>query len=161
MAAARFPPLLVVSLLVSCAFAGYLVIQQQFHPDTKNGSMLAFGWFSPRVEKDLTTDHLVPPTAAESEGASYSRGELDASLSGGLEAAAGAFQGAVPRFHLSQVREARSASSVVITARTAQDQPVEVRLTAAAAGGGGTRVVVLAGDEALARALLEQLRAGP
>jgi hypothetical protein len=156
MAAVRFPHFLFISALVGCAFAGFLVIKQQYHPNTENGDLFAYGWFSPRVEKTLTTDHLVPSVTAGSETASYIRGELDASLSSGLDSVVNAFNRVIPQVQLSKVSETRGASSVVIVARTTQDKPVEFRI--AAVGSNVTKVAIFVDDETLARTILERTK---
>jgi len=157
MAAVKFPPFIFVSALVGCAFAGFLVIKQQYHPNTENGGLFAYGWFSPRVEKTLTTDQLVPSVTAGSGTASYVRGELDASLGTGLDSVVNAFNSVIPQFQLSKVSETRAAFSVVIIARTTQDKPVEFRI--AAAPNNVTKVAILVGDETLARAIFEKTKA--
>jgi hypothetical protein len=157
MAAIKIPPFIIISALVGCAFAGFLVIKQQYHPNTENGGLFAYGWFSPPVEKALTTDQLAPSVTAGSGTASYVRGELDASLGNGLDSVVDALNSVIPQFQLSKVSETRDASSVVIIARTAHDRPVEFRI--AAAGGNVTKVAILVGDEALARAIFEKTKA--
>ena len=157
MPAAKIPPLIFVGALAGCAFAGFLVVKQQYHPNTENGGLLAYGWFSPRVEKALTTDRLVPSVTAGSETASYVHGELDASLSSGLDSVVSAVESVIPQFQLSKVNETRAASSVVIVARTTHDEPVEFRMVAAA--NNVTRVAILIGDETLALAIFEKTKA--
>ena len=157
MAAVKVPPFIFISALVGCAFAGFLVIKQQYHPNTENGGLLAYGWFSPKVEKALTTDQLVPSVTLGPEAASYTRGELDASLSNGLDSVVNAFNSVIPQFQLSKVSETRAASSVVIIARTAHDKPVEFRITAA--DNNVTKVAILVADETLARAIFEKAKA--
>ena len=61
------PVFMVICALAGCAFAGFLVIRQAYHPNTTNGGLLNSGWFSPRVEKSLTTD-LLTPTATTRRG---------------------------------------------------------------------------------------------
>jgi hypothetical protein len=157
MAAVKIPPFIFISALVGCAFAGFLVIKQQYHPNTENGGLFAYGWFSPPEEKALTTDQLVPSVTAGSETASYIRGELNASLGNGLDSVVNAFNSVIPQFQLSKVSETRDASSVVIIARTAHDKPVEFRIAAAASN--VTKVAILVGDETLARAIFEKTKA--
>ena len=157
MAAVKVPPFIFISALVGCAFAGFLVIKQQYHPNTENGGLLAYGWFSPKVEKALTTDQLVPSVTLGPEAASYTRGELDASLSNGLDSVVNAFNSVIPQFQLSKVSETRAASSVVIIARTTHDKPVEFRI--AAAGDNATKVTILVCDETMARAIFEKTKA--
>jgi len=157
MAAVKIPPLIFIGALVGCAFAGFLVIKQQYHPNTENGGLFGYGWFSPPVEKALTTDQLVPSVTAGSGTASYKNGELDASLSNSLDSVVNAFDSVIPQFQLSKVSETRAASSMVIIARTTQDKPVEFRI--AAASNNVTKVAILVGDETLARAIFEKTKA--
>ncbi len=157
MAAVKFPLFILICVLVGCAFAGFLVIKQQYHPNTKNGRLFGYGWFSPRVEKALTIGQVVPSVTMGSESAAYIRGELDASLNGGLDSVVKAFNSVIPQFQLSKVSETRAASSVVIIARTAHDKPVEFRITAA--DNNVTKVAILVADETLARAIFEKAKA--
>ena len=153
----RHPLLLILGALTGCAFAGFLVIKQQYHPDTANDGLLAYGWFSPRVERALTTDQLVPSVTAGTEAASYTGGELSASLSSGLDPVVGAFDSVIPQFQIFKVSETRTTASVVIVARTLQDTSVTFKMTAAA--NNVTRVTILVGDEPLARSIFEKVKA--
>jgi len=157
MAAVKIPPFIFIGALVGSAFAGFLVIKQQYHPNTENGGLFAYGWFSPRVEKALTSDQLVPSVTAGTESASFAHGELNASLSNSLNSVVNAFYTVIPEFQLSKVRETGAASSVVIIARTTQDEPVEFRI--ATASNNVTKVAILVGDETLARAIFEKTKA--
>lgn len=153
------PPvvLISVSILAGCAFAVFLVISQQYHPDTANRGLLNYGWFSPRVEKALTTDLLVPSVTAGAGTAAYARGELDASLSNSLDSVVNALDSAILQLQFTKVSEIRAASSVVIIARTAQNARIEFRVTSAADN--VTKVAILAGDETLARTIFEKAKA--
>jgi len=157
MAAVKFPTFIFIGALAGCAFAGFLVIKQQYHPNTENGGLFAYGWFSPRVEKVLTTDQLVAPASAGPETASYIHGELDASLSNGLDSVVNTLNGVIAQFHLTKVSETRAASSVVIIARTGHDEPVEFKMAAAA--NDVTKVAIRVADETLARAIFERTKA--
>jgi len=64
---------MVICALAGCAFAGFLVIRQAYHPNTTNGGLLNYGWFSPRVEKSLTTDLLTPTANHQAWHFSHSR----------------------------------------------------------------------------------------
>jgi hypothetical protein len=156
MSAVKHSALILVSILAGCAFAVFLVISQQYHPSTANRGLLNYGWFSPRVEKTLTTDLLVPSVAAGAGAEAYVRGELDASLSNSLESVANAFDTAIPQLQFTKVSEARTVSSAVIIARTTQDKRIEFRVAAAADN--VTKVAILFGDETLARAVLDEIK---
>ncbi len=151
------PALILVSIAAGCAFAVFLVISQQYHPNTANRGLLHYGWFSPRVEKTLTTDLLVPSVTAGAGTEAYAQGELDASLSNSLDSVANAFDTAIPHLRFTKISEARTAFSVVIVARTAQDKRIEFRVAAAA--NNVTKVAILLGDETLARAVLDETKA--
>ncbi len=150
-------PVYILSAFAGCALAGFLVIGEQYHPDTASSGLIAYGWFAPRVVKAITTDLLVPTTVAGAGAASYVRGELEASLSNGLDSVVNALNRAIPQLQLTKVSETRTDSSVVIVARTIEDMRVEFRLSTAADN--VTRVVILAGDELRARTIFEKTKA--
>jgi hypothetical protein len=157
MAAIKPHIVVIVGALAGCTFAGFLVVSQQYHPNTVNGGLLRYGWFSPTVEKAITTDLLVPPVTAGAGTATYARGELDASLSNGLDSVVKAFDRASHQLQFTTVSETRAASSTVIIARTAQEKQIEFKVTAAADN--VTEVAILIGDEALARAIFDKIKA--
>lgn len=150
-------PVYIFSALAGCALAAFLVVSEQYHPDTASSGLITYGWFSPRVEKAITTDLLVPTAVAGAGTASFVRGELEASLSSGLDSVVNAFNRAIPQLQLTKVSETRTASSVVIITRTIEDMRVEVRLSTAADN--VTKVVILAGDELMAWTIFDKTKA--
>jgi hypothetical protein len=97
--------------------------------------------------------------AAGAGTVAYIRGELDATLPNNLDAVDAATNRAIQHLQFVKVSESKDALSAVITARTAQDKKIEIRLDKA--GDALTRVrirVGIFGDETISRALLDAIK---
>jgi hypothetical protein len=107
---------------------------------------------------------LVAVGAAGAAGAgtvAYIRGELDASVGGGVDAVDKAVNTALQQLQFAKINEGKSTVDAAITARTGQDKKIEIKLNRTAENLTRIRIRVgTFGDESLSRLLLEKIKAG-
>jgi hypothetical protein len=107
---------------------------------------------------------LVAVGAAGAAGAgtvAYVRGELDVTLGKTYEQVVNASNRALVQLEFARVSERKDAFSALLTARTAEDKKIEVKLTKE--GDSLTKVTIrvgVFGDETMSRAILEKIEAG-
>ncbi len=106
---------------------------------------------------------LVAVGAAGAAGAgavAYVRGELDATLSGGLDNVARASDVALDQLRFARISEGNSAVDAEVIARTGQDKKIIVRLNRTADNLTRVRIRVgTFGDEPTSRLLLDKIKA--
>ena len=110
----------------------------------------------------LTSGCVVVIAGAAGAGTvAYIRGGLSATLNERYDRVIGASNEAVDKLELAKIGEAKDAFSTVITARTAEDKKVTIKLTKE--GDKTTKVQIrigIFGDEEKSRAILEKINAG-
>lgn len=102
---------------------------------------------------------VVAAGAAGAGTVAYIRGELDATVSASLDRMDVAANAALQELQFVKVNESRDALAADITARTALDKKISIRLTKT--GDTMTRIQIrvgLFGDETVSRTLLDQIR---
>lgn len=109
----------------------------------------------------LQTGCLVVAAGAAGAGAvAYVRGELQSTLSHSFEATERAANAALEQLQLIKINEKKDAFVAIITARTADDKKVEIKLTQLSAQTTKTEIRVgVFGDEARSLSILEKIKA--
>jgi len=103
---------------------------------------------------------VVAAGAAGAGAVAYIRGELQATLAQSLEATEQAANKALSQLQLVKINENKDAFVAIITARTADDKKVEIKLTKASAETTKVQIRVgLFGDETRSLAILDKIKA--
>lgn len=97
--------------------------------------------------------------AAGASAVAYVRGELQGTLTASLEASERASNGALAQLQLVKINEKRDAFVAIITARTADDKKVEIKLTKLADQTTKVQIRVgVFGDESKSLAILDKIK---
>ena len=130
---------------------------------TKNSSRLvAFVGVSAALVTLAGTSGCLAVAAGAGAGATvaYVRGDLDATLSAGLDKSARAVNKAVEQLQFAKVSESKDALQVIVIARNAADKKIELHLDKL--GDEATKLKIRVGtfgDDALQVAILEKVKA--
>lgn len=113
------------------------------------------------VSATLQSGCIVVAAGAAGAGAvAYIRGELQSTLSQSLEATEQAANKALSQLQLIKINESKDAFVAILTARTADDKKVEIKLTKVAAESTKVQIRVgVFGDETRSLAILEKIKA--
>ncbi len=105
---------------------------------------------------------LVAVGAAGAAGAgavAYVRGELNATVNGGIDAVDRATNRALEQLQFAKINEGKSTVDAAITARTGQDRKIDIKLDRSADNLTRVRIRVdTFGDESLSRMLLDKIK---
>lgn len=103
---------------------------------------------------------VVAAGAAGAGAVAYIRGELQATLSQTLEATDQAANKALTQLQLVKINETKDAFIAILTARTADDKKVEIKLTKVSAESTKVQIRVgVFGDETRSMAILDKIKA--
>lgn len=103
---------------------------------------------------------IVAAGAAGAGAVAYVRGELETTLSGSYDAVERAANRAIEQLQLVKINERKDAFIAVITARTADDKKVEIKITKLATETTKVQIRVgVFGDEAKSLAILDKIKA--
>lgn len=103
---------------------------------------------------------VVAAGAAGAGAVAYIRGELQATLSQTLEATDQAANKALTQLQLVKINETKDAFIAILTARTADDKKVEIKMTKVSAESTKVQIRVgVFGDETRSMAILDKIKA--